>query len=1178
MKKMLFLILAAAITLSAAFVPVDRARTVAENQYKQYCADATTKSATVVNVVENRYEGEVTWYAFEFEKGFVIVSADDSVRPILGYSDHGKVPKADKLGGQNFKEWFGKYDREIAFMRKNNVVDKAGAQTWKDIEANVFSSSKASVIVDRLVKSEWDQVWPWNDDCPVKGDDGAFTYVGCVATAMAQITRYHKWPDVGVGSASYSWNNDVSNITLSATFSSHTWNYDLMPEVNAYEYGLYPEYWEDGITQAEVDELALQSYWMGLSVNMDYGDDADGGSGAYSSDVDNAFIDHWKGTSTYSSFSTPTAGGVDGSYATIKAQLDAKRPWYWSGGVHAFVLDGYRDDYWYHFNWGWAGSYDGWFHRSSLIPDGSGSGGGDGDYTSGQSGATYVPSTDPFTAWTTTTVSGSVANGEDITVSWTAQTGAVEYELYRTFNKEGVPTLLTTTTSLSYQDIDCPAGEYAYHVIVVYSGGKSHNSNVYSTTIDIISDYKYPTALTATSVGRTSIDLTWVKPYTGVSIMTQGWESGSLDSWTLRSSYAYTSTINNKGWVADDGTRWGIITAEDLGDGGDAYIHDGIYANYIGYNAGSSGAPLSWLISPQFTMGAGYTWESWVWYNNNSPTGSGLWPTDMYFVWYTGSYSERTGTQIAANTDIIEFWDGSVLAVEDSVNWGNNKYESMVSFDLSSYSGTGSLAFVYSYTDGYQAAVDDIVVGAPTGGSTEPTGYEVYRDGSLVQTISGPTNISWSDTGFADGNNTYFVRATYPTGTSIPSLKKTEFIDANPKPYYLSGVAAKGTVDLAWYQPYKNPPMWYCYYDVNKSTTTIDMMDVAAPLRRVEFGTDAGYYYPVTIDSVGAYFYDWDEGNWGGENTYIIRIVAMGFYAVGGGFLPDTVLWESGTLTATHLQMDKIALPTPMVRTKKWAVEVEALGASTGNPGNLAGPSPDGYIHSFFYYSVEDSYDYYMITGGEPAEYAILTHLTSSDPPEIAKSSWVTASDLERPTSVPGYTDEDIVKERFPMADPKNKTISGSVTSASKAMDYYKIYRNGSEIGTSTTLTYSDTTAPAGDNTYYVTAVYSNPTGESAGSNEVIVSVQDGGPEVPTNVVTSISGSDIKIDWDDMSAAEYVVYYSDDPYGTYSQLTTVTATTYTYTGTESKMFFYIVSSDGTKQIPKTIKVKKTSTR
>ena len=132
MKKMLFWVLVITIALSAALVPIERAKTVAENQFKQYCADVSTKGANVVNVVENVYEGEVTWYAFEFEKGFVIVSADDAVRPILGYSDHGKVPSADRIGGENFKEWFGNYDKQIVYARKNNIVDEVGRKTWKD--------------------------------------------------------------------------------------------------------------------------------------------------------------------------------------------------------------------------------------------------------------------------------------------------------------------------------------------------------------------------------------------------------------------------------------------------------------------------------------------------------------------------------------------------------------------------------------------------------------------------------------------------------------------------------------------------------------------------------------------------------------------------------------------------------------------------------------------------------------------------------------------------------------------------------------------------------------------------------------------------------------------------------------------------------------------------------------
>ncbi|MBU4486571.1 MAG: C10 family peptidase, partial [Candidatus Delongbacteria bacterium] len=962
MKKLLLSVFATALVLSAAFVPVDRAKTVAENQYKQYCADANTKGADIINVVENRYEGEVTWYAFEFDKGFVIVSADDAVRPILGYSDHGNVPKADKLGGQNFKEWFGNYDKQIAYMRANNVVDKVGQQSWKDIENNVFASSKAGIVVDRLLLSQWDQVWPWNDDCPVKGDDGAFCYVGCVATSMSMILRYHKWPNVGVGSASYSWNNDVTTVTLSANFTTHTWDYDLMPEVLGMDYGLYPEYWESNdFTQADVDELALQSYWVALSVNMDFGDSADGGSSAYCSDSDNAFIDHWKGTSTYASFSTPPAGGVDASYATIIAQLDAKKPWQWAGGVHSFNLDGYRNDYWYHFNWGWGGSYDGWYHRSSLIPGGIGSGGGDGDFTAGQLGITYAPTTNPFTAWPMTTVNGSVANGEDVTVTWASQTGATGYELYRTKDKQGVPTLLTTTTSLSYVDNDLSVGEYSYHVIVTYATGNSHNSNSYSTTIATVGNFKYPTALGAKATGRTSIDLTWVKPYTGITWLSTGWETGDVGTWNLtRASYPFASTINNKNWVTEAaGNNWVVADETFFADA--AYIHDGTYAAQIGYTFDDNLVKLRWLYSPTITLGAGGTWEFWAWYCNYS-TGSGLWPTDIYYCFYKGDFTERTGIAIAANTTILEFWDGEVIVAENPETYGNNFYETQGSIDLTPINGqTGRIAFVYSYNDGFQMAIDDVVIGAPTGGIPEPTGYQVYKEGAWLADVSGPTNVAFSDTGFADGANSYYVRAVYPTGTSIPSIGAAATMDANPKPYDLIGSATKGSADLGWYVPYHNRPKWYCYYDVNKSVTTIDILDEPVLHRRVEWKSDAGYYYPVTIDSISAIFYQWEGTTWESDQFKFV-VQACGGYAPGGGMLPDTILWESGLLTAVSCQEYKVGLPTPITRTSRgWAVEVAPQGLTTGDPGNLAGLSPDGEVHSWTYNLAEDSYRYYMI-------------------------------------------------------------------------------------------------------------------------------------------------------------------------------------------------------------------------
>jgi len=842
MKIILTMILGVTFALTAAFVPVDRAKKVAENQYNQYCAAAGTKGAAIVNVVENLYEGEITWYAFEFDKGFVIVSADDAVRPVLGYSDHGSVPKSDKPGGENFKGWFRNYDKQIAYARKNNLVDKTASEVWKKIENNEFSSSKAGIIVDRLVRSEWDQCWPWNAKCPVV--NGVQSYVGCVATAMAQVLRFHQSPATGEGF------NEVD-------FSTHTWDYSKLPGIIDFDYGIYPEYWYgESLTQEIVDEIALHSYWIGLSVDMDYNIDGLGSSSSGAFEAEAAFLNNWKASSSVLTYYSAANPGVpDPDYNEIKYELDNNRPWLWYGsgdaGGHAFVLDGYTDDYWYHFNWGWGGAYDGWYDRRILILDGSGGGWTDPlDLTKNQMGVTYVPQVDPFTAWPATTVSGMFANGEDVTINWLAKTGAVEYKLYRTYNKQAVPSLITTTTSLSYTDNDLPTGEYTYHVIVVYPTGDSHNSNVFDCTLNPVGDYLPPTGLNGTAVGRTSIELTWVKPI----------------------------------------------------------------------------------------------------------------------------------------------------------------------------------------------------------GSIEPDGYEIFRNGSSAAVTSSANSVTWSDTGFTDGENSYYIRALYPSSNkSVPTNTVKVSIDANPEPGHLAGIYNSGSdeVNLEWKQPYMNPPKWYCYYDVAKSTDTIDKPWEAAPKRRVKFGSDLGYNYPVTIDSVGAYFYEWPDKPWS-TDKFAIRIVAIGYEA-----LPDTTLWEALDQTAVSGEFFKIKLPVSIVRTKGWAVEIEAAGTTTGDPGNLAGPTPDGNIHSFFYNTLNSSYDSYMVTAGEqPAEYAILSFVESAEEPPIAK-----------------------------------------------ALLSYNVYRNSIFLGNTADKFFTDTD-PTSDNDYYVTAVYNNPAGESGASNIVNVS-----PPAEINVPVSINES-----------------------------------------------------------------------
>jgi len=1056
--------------------------------------------------------------------------------PILGYSDHGKVPKAEIPGGQNFKEWFENYDRQIFCAKSKKHTDEDAAKLWKDIENNIFPAGKAGIIVDRLVKSQWDQVYPWNDQCPLKSN-GNWTYVGCTATAMAQVLRYHRWPDVGVGTASYIWNNGATNTTLSANFTTHTWNYDLMPEIVDIEYGLYPYYWETGITQAEKDELALQSYWMGLSMSMYYGDITDGGSGAYMTDMDNAFIDHWKGTSSLTTFTTPDIGGIDPAYNTIKAQLDAKRPWVWAGGIHAFVLDGYRDDYWYHFNWGWQGYYDGWYHRSSM--------GDDDCYSAGQMGVTYVPSTNPFTEWTTTTVSGSVANGEDVTVNWTSCAGATGYKLYRTKDKESVPTLLKTTTKLSYPDMNLPGGEYSYHVVVVYATGESHNSNSFSTEITAASAYPKVLYLDAVPEGRTSIDLAWTKPFTDILHHYVNFENpyGTLpDGWLKKTSYDATASC----WTTDPYNWISIYHKDDLANW---FYHDWIENHCLLMSAAAT--QTLWLFSPPvtFTDGSYIKWWNRFRYSDDSGIPVSQRPV-FQIISYSGNFSEeRRETNIIYTQHAL--YDGSVSP--------ENIWEYEETCDLSALDNTTTrvgIRVAVNTNDRYTIAFDKITIA-----STDPSpiedcsGYEIYRNGTLAATLNNGAIDTWSDTGFVDGDNTYYMRALYPTGTSIPSDHATATIDANPKPGYLTGTVLPATqVNLSWYAPYHNPPKWYAYFDPCYANSYTTLYDPLTPIdqKRTRFAaSDLGYYYPITLDSIAAIFYDKDEGNWGGENQFIFRVFK------GYGTSADTVLTvyqTSHSLTAVHNQLVKYKLPTPLVLTEDFNIEVINLSGND-NPTNLMK-------------TVDRSHSYYMGTDGKyfasisnstaglDYEWSFFGYITSSSPSKVG--GWVGKSEALVPaTSTRALT------------DPKQLLSPYE----GKALDYYKIYRNNVVIGTSTTTYYEDnSTLDYGDNIYKVTANYINPAGESDPSNEIVLYGLNPPPSAPANVVTSIVNGNVHIVWDDYGIPyTYNVYASDNPYGTFTFLaTTMFENEFTYTPTTNKKFFYITCEFNCKEPPKTI--------
>ncbi|HUM50358.1 MAG TPA: thiol protease/hemagglutinin PrtT [Chitinophagales bacterium] len=313
---------------------------------------------------------ETTPYIYVFNtnsKGFVLVSADDNVVPILGYSDEETID-INNIAPQTSK-WLESYKNQIRdIISKGIPATDEIRNEWQSLlsSSTVNTSLRGSSSVSPLIQTKWNQSPYYNALCP----DNSVS--GCVATAMTQIMKFWNYPANGSGFHSY--NHDRYG-TLSADFGSTTYQWSSMPN----------------IVNSPNSAVATLTYQVGVSVNMNYSPQSSGAYVITNSPTPQACSEY--ALKTYFGYKSTLRGIERVNYnetqwmSTIKSELDAGRPvlyaGFGSGGGHCFVADGYDNNNYIHFNWGWAGAYDGFFYINALNPDGIGTGGGTGSYNSG---------------------------------------------------------------------------------------------------------------------------------------------------------------------------------------------------------------------------------------------------------------------------------------------------------------------------------------------------------------------------------------------------------------------------------------------------------------------------------------------------------------------------------------------------------------------------------------------------------------------------------------------------------------------------------------------------------------------------------------------------------------------------------------------------------------------------
>jgi len=378
MKKYLLIVLIPLLLINLSFaeeVDLATAKDVAETFYSTRINPGVKQAELILaqqfnsristdNGISDYTETPVLYIFNEANKqGFIIVSGDDNVMPILGYAKQGSY-KQEKVP-ENVQKWLEEYKNQIrwAILHKLEANDEAASE-WSKLKSGLPPFSRQTRGVDPLVNTTWDQSPYYNTLCPYDNYYNDRTVTGCVATAMAQIMKYWNYPDQGTGFHSY---NHANYGTLSANFGNTTYQWSSMPNnVNS-----------------QNTAVATLMYHCGVGVEMDYGVASTGGSATSSLEpVATALLNYFQYMNTVqfverSSYNTSSWTNL------MKAELDASRPIEYggigNGGGHAFVCDGYDNNY-FHMNWGWSGYYDGYFLLDALNPGGTGTGGGTGGY------------------------------------------------------------------------------------------------------------------------------------------------------------------------------------------------------------------------------------------------------------------------------------------------------------------------------------------------------------------------------------------------------------------------------------------------------------------------------------------------------------------------------------------------------------------------------------------------------------------------------------------------------------------------------------------------------------------------------------------------------------------------------------------------------------------------------
>lgn len=340
------LTLLVSISLLFSYICPVRAAHISPKQALQIAKKYITPSRDTRKGVQTRSvsgKKELPLYIFNDSKGqgFVVVAGDDRMGEVLAYSREGALDTLHANDGVRLL---------LAGYTQQYYHLKQGAVTSSPIQQAVRRVTE----VAPMVKSKWGQGYPYNAKT-------GYLYSGCVATAMAQLMYYHRWPAQGKGKNDYVVSYYRETKTADFSKSHYDWE-NMLPD---YRYPVQA-------TAAQNDAVALLMSDAGISVNMQYTPRA---SSASSWMAFYAFKLNFDYTAAYV---TRDLEGPAGFAQILQKEILNGFPVYLSGSSsssisgHAWVTDGFDENGLFHMNFGWDGQSDGYYSLTALDVSQSG--------------------------------------------------------------------------------------------------------------------------------------------------------------------------------------------------------------------------------------------------------------------------------------------------------------------------------------------------------------------------------------------------------------------------------------------------------------------------------------------------------------------------------------------------------------------------------------------------------------------------------------------------------------------------------------------------------------------------------------------------------------------------------------------------------------------------------------